>query len=249
MMMTRGDTERQAVLRNELVEKTERLESDPFIIKLRSVLKLGKTLLDIGCGTAHIIRRLAIQHKRVFFVGLDISPAMLAIARQKTRELPHTVLVEGDGLMLPFADCSFDTGIARLAEYSPAEAYRILKPKGYFFEYGLGPEADKEIVDIFQERIDKENFFFPHNPEKWQEEVCRDIKAAGFDIENINEYRENDYYQNKEDLMDLIEMVPLVKNFDRIKDSRIIDDLAARYMATEGIKITWHYYVLCARRL
>jgi len=247
--MTRGDTKRQATLRNRLAKKTESLENDPFIIKVCSVLEAGKALLDIGCGTAHIIDRLAIEQRRVFFVGLDISPAMLTIARQKTRELPHIQLVEGDGLMLPFADCSCDTVIARLAEYSPAETYRILKPKGYFFEYGLGPEADKEIAEFFQERIDKENFFFPHNPEDWHEEVCSDIKDAGFDIEDINEYREHDYYQNKEDLMDLIEMVPLVNNFDRIKDSRVIDDLATKYTAAEGIKITWHYYILCARRL
>ncbi len=246
--MTRGDTERQAILRNGLAEKTKSLEDDPFIIKLRSVLKSGKALLDIGCGTAHIIHRFAIVHKRVFFVGLDISSAMLAIGRQKTREHPHTQLVEGDGLMLPFADCSFDTVMVRLAEYSPAEAHRILKPNGYFLEYGLGPEADKEIAEFFQERINRDNFFFPHNPENWQEEVCSDIKAAGFDIEGVHEYRENDYYQDKEDLMDLIEMVPLVKNFDRIKDGRTIDDLVAKYTAQAGIKITWHYYVLCARR-
>lgn len=247
-MMIRGDTERQAILRNGLTKKTERLENDPFIIKLRSIIKSGKVLLDIGCGTAHIIHRLAMEHRCVFFVGLDISSAMLTIARQKTRGLPHIQLVEGDGLMPPFADCSFDTVMVRLAEYSSAEAHRILKTKGYFLEYGLGPEADKEIVEFFQERINHGNFFFPHDPENWQEEVCTDITAAGFDIESINEYRENDYYQNKEDLMDLIEMVPLVQNFDRIKDSKTIDGLAAKYSAQAGITITWHYYILCARR-
>ncbi len=246
--MIKGDTERQAILRNGLAKNTEILENDPFIKKVISVLRSGEVFLDIGCGTAHIIHRLAIEQRRVFFVGLDISPAMLTIARQKTKELPHIQLVKGDGSMLPFVDCSCDMVITRLAEYSPVEAYRILKPKGYFFEYGLGPEADKEIIEFFQDRIDKENFFFPHKPKDWHKEVCSDIKDAGFDIEDIHEYREHDYYRSKEDLMDLIEMVPLVRDFDRIKDRRVIDDLAKKYMAVKGIKITWHYYVLCARR-
>lgn len=248
-MSTRGDTERQAILRNSLVGKTDMLESDPFIIKIRAVLQPGMKLLDVGCGTAHIIGELALHHTRVLFAGLDISRAMLKIARQKTTALSHALLVEGDGLRLPFSDCAFDTVITRLADYSPAEAYRVLKKKGYFFEYGLGPEADKEIAEFFQERIDKDSFFQPHDSENWQEEVCRDVRDVGFFIEAINEYREDDYYQNKYTVMDLIEMVPLVKDFDRSKDSRIIDALASKYGATAGIKITWHYYILKARRL
>ena len=249
MMGTRGDTERQAILRNSLVRKSDMFESDPFMIKIRAVLQPRMKLLDVGCGTAHIISGLALHHRSVFFAGLDISRAMLRIARQKTTTLSHTQLVEGDGLRLPFSDCVFDTVITRLAEYSPAEAYRVLKKEGYFFEYGLGPEADKEVAEFFQERIDNDSFFQPLDPENWQDEVCRDVRDVGFIIEAVDEYREDDYYQNKHNVMDLIEMVPLVRDFDRIKDSRIIDALAAKYGAAVGIKITWHYYILKARRL
>lgn len=35
----------------------------------------------------------------------------------------------------------------QLAEYSPEEAYRVLRRAGTFFEYELGPEANKEIRD------------------------------------------------------------------------------------------------------
>ncbi|MEM1582226.1 MAG: hypothetical protein QXK89_06930 [Candidatus Bathyarchaeia archaeon] len=33
-------------------------------------------------------------------------------------------------------------------------------------------------------------------------------------IKGVDDYKEREYYQNVEELMDLIEMVPLVKNFD-----------------------------------
>ncbi len=248
-MFTRGDTERQAVLRNRLLKKGERLESDPFIIKIQSILQSRMRLLDVGCGTAHIVQALAKHHKDSFFVGFDISPAMLKIAKENVIELQNIVLVEGDGLISPFVDCSFDTVITRLAEYSPSEAYRVVKKGGHFLEYGLGPEADKEIVEFFTDRIDMDNFFFPRYPEKWKQEIYNDVKDIGFAIKSIDDYKENEYYQNTEKLMDLIEMVPLVNNFDRIKDRRIVEDLSVKYMEKKGIKITWHYYILHARRL
>jgi ubiquinone/menaquinone biosynthesis C-methylase UbiE len=57
--------------------------------------------LDVGCGTAFLTR-----HLRGEVVGLDQSPAMLAIAR---RRMPASVFVEADALTaLPFPESSFD---------------------------------------------------------------------------------------------------------------------------------------------
>ena len=48
--------------------------------------------------------------------------------------------------------------------------------------------------------------------------------------------------------MDLIEMVPLVGSFDRKKDGEKIKELAEMHGSEEGVKITWHYYILKARK-
>ena len=48
--------------------------------------------------------------------------------------------------------------------------------------------------------------------------------------------------------MDLIEMVPLVRKFDRKKDRGKIEELAKKYGSKKGVKITWHYYILTARK-
>jgi len=48
--------------------------------------------------------------------------------------------------------------------------------------------------------------------------------------------------------MDLIELVPLVKDFDRKKDKSQVAKLAKKYKEKRGIKITWHYYITVARR-
>jgi ubiquinone/menaquinone biosynthesis C-methylase UbiE len=56
--------------------------------------------LDVACGTGFLTR-----HLRGDVTGLDQSPSMLAIARER---MPERTFVRGDGLALPFPDDSFD---------------------------------------------------------------------------------------------------------------------------------------------
>ena len=56
--------------------------------------------LDVACGTGFLTR-----HLRGEITGLDQSPTMLELARER---VPHGEFVEGDGLGLPFEDDSFD---------------------------------------------------------------------------------------------------------------------------------------------
>ena len=56
--------------------------------------------LDVACGTAFLTRYL-----RGLAVGLDQSPAMVAIAQAR---LPAGLALTGDALALPFADGAFD---------------------------------------------------------------------------------------------------------------------------------------------
>jgi ubiquinone/menaquinone biosynthesis C-methylase UbiE len=56
--------------------------------------------LDVACGTGWLTR-----HLRGEIVGLDASPTMLEIARER---VPDGEFVVGDALELPFADGSFD---------------------------------------------------------------------------------------------------------------------------------------------
>jgi ubiquinone/menaquinone biosynthesis C-methylase UbiE len=121
-------------------------------------------------GTAHILQELA-KCKNSELVGLDLSSAMLKIAKSNTRTLQNISLIRADGCRLPFRDRIIDIVINRLAEYSPREVYRALKTDGFFFEYGLGPNASKEIAEFFRERIERSSFFFPRNPKRWKKEA------------------------------------------------------------------------------
>ncbi len=92
-------------------------------------------VLEVAVGTA---RSLPFYPPGIQLTGIDLSPSMLAIARQRAAEVGlQADLREGDAQALPFADNTFDTVLCALALCSipdPAKAVaemaRVLKPGG-----------------------------------------------------------------------------------------------------------------------
>lgn len=247
-MRVKGDTEGQAILRDELTKRSDKVENE-YVSRILSTIRNREWMLDIGCGTGHIIKELAMHEEGTTLVGLDISNPMIRIADRNTKGLSNVSLVLADGLDMPFRNSSFGVVTSRLAEYSLPEIHRILHESGKFIEYGLGPRADKEIAEFFPERIERSNFFFPENPESWPDEVSEKVERAGFTVIDFREYETREYYASEKEVADLVEMVPLVKNYDRYKDNEAIRGLSMKYKQDQGIGITWHYYILEAVRL
>jgi ubiquinone/menaquinone biosynthesis C-methylase UbiE len=79
----------------------------------------GTRVLDIGCGTGAQLERYVAAGCDV--VGIDISPAMLARARQRLG--PAADLRLADAQHIPFGDAAFDVVTATLVlhELTPAE--------------------------------------------------------------------------------------------------------------------------------
>jgi ubiquinone/menaquinone biosynthesis C-methylase UbiE len=69
------------------------------LVAIVAALPPARTL-DVACGTGFLTR-----HLRGLAVGLDQSPAMVAVAQSR---LPDGVALVGDALALPFADAAFD---------------------------------------------------------------------------------------------------------------------------------------------
>ena len=92
----------------------------------------GERILDIASGSGISTAALAKRGARV--VGLDFSPAMVAEARKKHKDLEF---IEGDAMKLPFGDEEFDGvaisfGLRNINDPKVAlsEMYRVLKPGG-----------------------------------------------------------------------------------------------------------------------
>ena len=131
----------------ELADRLELRAKSPDEIEARAAylglldVAEGDRVLDVGCGSGVVTREIA---RRVgpsgCAVGVDPSPALLAIARDlaEVEGLGNRVeLHEGSALALPFADGAFDVAIAVTAlSHTPGaegaipEMARVVRPGG-----------------------------------------------------------------------------------------------------------------------
>ena len=100
-------------------------------------LRPDDVTLDVACGPGLLVRHFA-QHVREA-VGVDVTPAMLARARELCAEAgrANTRFEPGDATALPFADASFDVVTSRFAFHhfeSPRQVFselvRVCRPGG-----------------------------------------------------------------------------------------------------------------------
>jgi SAM-dependent methyltransferase len=112
------------------------LFGDDFLLPtLLALLPGGLTVADLGCGTGAALEQLAPVAGRL--IGVDSSPAMLALARQRLSGIAHAEVRPGSLSALPLEDTSVDVALIMLVlhhveEVGPvlAEVARVLRPGG-----------------------------------------------------------------------------------------------------------------------
>ena len=98
----------------------------------------SKVVLDLATGTGDLAFEVLRQRPDVVVIGLDLTPEMLALARDKALSSPaRPCFLAGDALRLPFSDAAFDgvvTGFAlrNVADIPAAfaEMARVTQPGG-----------------------------------------------------------------------------------------------------------------------
>jgi len=117
--------------------------------------------VDLGCGTGHAFDALARRFPGAAVVGIDIAPAMLARARdrspwwQRMLGARRPALVCADAECLPLAGASVELVFSNLALQwcEPArvfaEAARALTSEGLFLFSTFGPDTLRELRAAF----------------------------------------------------------------------------------------------------
>ncbi len=115
----------------------------PFASRERTALSWLEPLtadmivLDVACGAAHVTGDVAPHVRQA--VGVDLTPALLAIGAERLREsgVANVLLQEGDVNALPFVDDSFDIVACRSSMHHFAapepplrEMARVCRPGG-----------------------------------------------------------------------------------------------------------------------
>jgi ubiquinone/menaquinone biosynthesis C-methylase UbiE len=98
----------------------------------------GASVLDVGCGPAEMLVRLARLSPTLRLTGVDVDAPMIDRARRKSaRAGLSPTLIVADAAALPFEDGSFDLVVSSFAVHhwpdphaGLAEVMRVLKPSG-----------------------------------------------------------------------------------------------------------------------
>ena len=136
------DYDKHAGLQNEL--------ADALFSKLTTYNLQLTTVLDIGCGTGYLTRKIAAAFPAANVVGIDLAPGMIAVAQEKNT-LPNLSFQIMDGECFAFAQEHFDLIVSNTSlqwmnfeEVLNCIAY-ALQIKGYFLFNTFGPQTLAEL--------------------------------------------------------------------------------------------------------
>jgi SAM-dependent methyltransferase len=150
-----------------------------FLDEVVARLPEGSTVLELGCGPGTDAAALADGRR---YVGVDLSPVQLDIAR---RRAPSGAFVVADLTSIGFRPASFDGVVAFYVfnhvptrEVGPAlaAAYGWLRPGGYLMLAGVPTMVDDDRVE---EWLDVPMFFAGIQPGLHEQALRR----SGFDLE------------------------------------------------------------------
>lgn len=121
-------------------DKSARICASMLLRPILGMINQSMIALDIGCGIGRLEKVLS-PYFRVIY-GVDVSPKMIEIAKQRLMRLRNVRLCVNNGLDLSlFQDSSFDLVFSYLTfQHMPRwvaygyfrEAYRVLRPNGIF---------------------------------------------------------------------------------------------------------------------
>jgi len=209
-----------------------------WIETIKSRLKNGMRIIDIGCGTGIHLREIhRATNKNVKMIGIDISPGMIKVAKNKSRKMKNLEFFVMDTYKTRFKDNYFDIVINRLGVKSNKEVFRILKKGGYYFLFVTGRDDWKEMVKLFS--------FKKSDDLRFHKKL---LKEAGFKITKIKKYSSAEYYKNVGSLAKTLDIVPFKPPFNRKKHLAKLKKYAVKHATPLGIESTQRRVIITCKK-
>jgi ubiquinone/menaquinone biosynthesis C-methylase UbiE len=140
-----------------------------------ALMPANYTVADLGCGTGHLLERLAPHTARA--IGVDNTPAMLKGARKRTENFPNVEIRQGELEALPMKDGEVDAALMVLALSYVAEPRACVMEMARVIKRG----GRAVIVDVTLH--DREDFRVQMGQSRLGfhvEEMTQLLAAAGF---------------------------------------------------------------------
>ncbi len=211
----------------------------------RRYLRPDSRVLDIGTGGGERFLELAPHFGEG--VGTDISPEMIATARENLpEELAHKVSFEvmpaGD---LWFYEESFDVVLDRHAPFDAEEVHRVLRPGGVFITQQVGSRDAANIHEVFG--VDPDRVFGRSHSEEMRAQRER-FEDLGCRVEARGECDVSYWFLDVESLMFWLKHIGVQPELDLERQWRQVDEVIARYSTPEGIETNEHRELLVVRK-
>lgn len=215
-----------------------------FIEEVSKKAKPVDTLLDIGTGGGEQVLKIADKVKSI--IGIDNSGSMLHAADKNLEKsgYKNVKFIQMDAFKLKFPDNSFDLVTSRHCDFSPKEAYRVLRKGGHFMTQQVS-EGDKiNIKKTFgrgQAYGVKDGIL--------KDRYLKELKKVGFKNIKADEYNSINYYKTPEDLVFLLKNTPIIHDFGKNKkDFEILEKFIEEYKTPKGIKTNSKRFIITAKK-
>ncbi len=123
-----------------------------MVSKIDPILRESERAIDLGAGTGDLVRTIKTKG---YYIGMDVSPDMLRIAREKSKN--KGIFIVGDGYDIPFLDRSFDRVTMKYylhhlddPEKTLREARRILHEDGIVVIGDVASYDDRNVHQQFK---------------------------------------------------------------------------------------------------
>lgn len=204
-------------------------------------------LLDVGCGTAFKILKLSPYVREIY--GLDPNPIMRGKAQENIEKanVTNMKLFEGSSERLPFPDETFDIVTCMVATQNVQEFHRVLRRGGWVISEQLGDLDKRAVADCFGDDEHGPRGIFGELGKVAEIDQHKALFKSLFSEVEIQVGQWNSYL-TYEGLALLLDLVPLVRGFDRVRDEAGLKKAKDTLTTPKGIHVFHERLLIKARK-